>query len=100
LDALEWHDDIDLALSPADVGRGRPAPDLVLGAMARLGIDDPDTVVVVGDTVSDLEAGTAAGARAVVGVLTGAHDEATLAAAPHSAILPDITGLIGLLERS
>ena len=98
LDALQWRAAIDLALSPADVGRGRPAPDLVLGAMARLGIDDPGAVVVVGDTVSDLEAGTAAHARAVVGVLTGAHDEATLTAAPHTAIVPDITGLIGLLE--
>jgi phosphoglycolate phosphatase-like HAD superfamily hydrolase len=67
--------------------------------MARLGVDDPRAVVVVGDTVSDLEAGTAARAGAVVGVLTGAHDEAALEAAPHTAILPDITGLIGLLER-
>jgi phosphonatase-like hydrolase len=100
LDALGWHDHIDLALSPADVGRGRPAPDLILGAMARLGIEDPGAVLVVGDTVSDLQAGTAAHARAVVGVLTGAHDEATLTGAPHTAILPDITGLIGLLERS
>jgi phosphonatase-like hydrolase len=100
LDTLGWRPDIDLALSPADVGRGRPAPDLILGAMARLEIEDPDAVVVVGDTTSDLEAGTAAHARAVVGVLTGAHDEATLAAAPHTAILPDITGLLGLLERS
>ena len=82
------------------MGRGRPAPDLILGAMARLGVEDPGAVVVVGDTVSDLEAGTAAGAGAVVGVLSGAHDEATLAAAPHTAILPDITGLIGLLERA
>jgi phosphonatase-like hydrolase len=100
LDALGWQDAIDLALSPADVGRGRPAPDLILGAMARLGIDDPGAVVVVGDTVSDLQAGTAAHARAVVGVLTGAHDRATLTAAPHTAILEDITGLVGLLEHA
>lgn len=100
LDALAWHDDIDLALSPADVGRGRPAPDLVLGAMERLGVEDPGAVAVVGDTISDLEAGTAAGARAVVGVLSGAHDESTLRLAPHTAILADITGLIGLLERA
>ena len=76
LDALDWRDLVDLALSPADVGRGRPAPDLVLGAMQRLGVDDAGAVAVVGDTVSDLEAGTAAGARAVIGVLSGAHDEA------------------------
>ncbi len=100
LDALGWRTDVDLALSPDDVGRGRPAPDLILGAMARLGVEDPGAVVVVGDTVSDLQAGAAAQARAVVGVLTGAHDEATLRAAPHTAILPDITGLVGLLEVS
>jgi len=100
LDALDWRGSIDLALSPADVGRGRPAPDLILGAMRRLGIEDPGAVAVVGDTVSDLEAGTAAGARAVIGVLSGAHDAATLATAPHTAILPDVTGLVGLLGRS
>ena len=100
LDALAWRDEIDLALSPADVGRGRPAPDLVLGAMARLGIEDPAHVAVVGDTVSDLEAGTAAGAGAVIGVLSGAHDEETLMAASHTAILPDVTGLIALLTQT
>ena len=82
LDALGWRDEVDLALSPDDVGRGRPAPDMILGAMARLGVDDPGAVAVVGDTVSDLEAGTAAGARAVVGVLSGAHDEAALSGSP------------------
>jgi phosphonatase-like hydrolase len=60
LDALGWRGEVDLALSPADVGRGRPAPDLVLGAMERLGVGDPDAVAVAGDTVSDLDAGTAA----------------------------------------
>jgi phosphonatase-like hydrolase len=100
LDALDWRGSIDLALSPADVGRGRPAPDLILGAMTRLGVEDAGAVAVVGDTVSDLEAGTAAGARAVIGVLSGAHDEATLSASPHTAILRDVTGLVGLLGRS
>ena len=99
LDALGWRAEIDLALSPADVGRGRPAPDLILGAMARLGVDDPGAVAVVGDTVSDLEAGHAAGAGAVVGVLSGAHDAATLEAASPTAVLADVTGLIALLGQ-
>jgi phosphonatase-like hydrolase len=99
LDALGWQRDIDLALSPVDVGRGRPAPDLVLGAMARLGVDDPLAVVVVGDTVSDLNAGHAAGAGAVVGVLSGAHDAAMLGTAAPTALLPDVTGLPALLAQ-
>jgi len=101
LDALDWNGEIDLALSPADVGgRGRPAPDMILAAMERLGVADPATVAVVGDTVSDLEAGTAAGAGAVVGVLTGAHDEARLSAAPHTAIVSDVGCLPELLLRA
>jgi phosphoglycolate phosphatase len=100
LTALGWSDLVDLALSPADAGRGRPAPDMILAAMDRLGVDDPAAVAVVGDTVSDLEAGSRAGAGAVIGVLSGAHDEATLAAAPHTALLPDVTGLRSELERA
>jgi phosphoglycolate phosphatase len=98
LDNLGWRSEVDLALSPADVGRGRPAPDLVLGAMARLGVEDPRVVAVVGDTVSDLASGAAAGAGAIVGVLSGAHDRAALVAAPHTAILADVTELPALLE--
>ena len=100
LAALGWEALIDLALSPADCGRGRPAPDMILGAMERLGVSDPGAVAVVGDTTSDLEAGTNAGARAVIGVLSGAHDRQTLAAAPHTDLIDDVTGLIGVLSRS
>jgi phosphonatase-like hydrolase len=100
LDALGWRSEIDLALSPADVGRGRPAPDLILGAMDRLGVADPAAVAVAGDTVSDLEAGLAAGAGAVIGVLSGAHDQAVLAAAAPTAVIADVNGLIDVLGRA
>jgi phosphoglycolate phosphatase len=100
LDTLGWGGLIDLALSPADAGRGRPAPDMILHAMDRLGVPDAGAVVVAGDTTSDLEAGTNAGARAVVGVLSGAHERKTLEAAPHTDLIDDITGLVGVLERS
>jgi phosphoglycolate phosphatase len=99
LAALGWSELVDLALSPADVGRGRPEPDLIFGAMERLGVSDADAVAVVGDTVSDLEAGTKSGARAVIGVLSGAHDRATLATAPHTDLIDDVTELIGVLTR-
>jgi phosphonatase-like hydrolase len=96
--ALGWSDHIDLALSPADCGRGRPAPDMIFGAMERLGVPDAGAVAVVGDTVSDLASGTAADAGAVIGVLSGAHDRATLSAVPHTALIDDVTGLIGVLD--
>jgi phosphoglycolate phosphatase len=97
--SLGWSEYVDLALSPADSGRGRPAPDMILDAMKRLGILDGGAVAVVGDTVSDLEAGKNAGVRAVVGVLSGAHDRATLLMAPHTDLIDDINGLIGVLTR-
>jgi phosphonatase-like hydrolase len=100
LDALGWRTEVDLALSPADVGRGRPAPDLIFGAMALLGVQDAAAVAVVGDTVSDLEAGHAAGAGAVVGVLSGAHDATALQVASPTAVLADVTGLVALLGRA
>jgi phosphonatase-like hydrolase len=100
IDALDWAGQIDLALSPADVGRGRPAPDMILGAMSRLGVSDPGAVVVAGDTTSDLAAGTAAHAGAVIGVLSGAHDRATLATAPHTHLIAGIAELIDTITPS
>jgi phosphoglycolate phosphatase len=99
LASLGWGDLVDLALSPVDCGRGRPEPDMIFGAMERLGVGDAGAVAVVGDTMSDLEAGTKAGARAVVGVLSGAHDRETLSAAPHTDLIDDVTDLIGVLTR-
>ena len=49
-------------------------------AIAKSGIGAGDTAVVVGDTVHDVAAARACGAR-VVAVTTGADDRATLEAA-------------------
>jgi phosphoglycolate phosphatase len=96
LECLGWDDGlIDLSLSPADVGgRGRPEPDMIFGAMEHLDVLDAGAVIVVGDTLSDLEAGDKADAGAVVGVLSGAHTRAVLETGPYSALLKDITELV------
>ena len=97
LDALGWRDLVDVTLSPADAGRGRPFPDLPLTALIRTAVTRVDAVVVVGDTASDMLSGIAAGAGLVVGVLTGAHDEATLRDSGADEILESIADLPGLL---
>lgn len=89
--ALGWEDEIDLALSPADAGRGRPAPDLPLTALLRLRGDSVTELAVVGDTPSDIESGLRAGAGLVAGVLTGAATRADL----ERASAPLILGTIG-----
>lgn len=97
LGSLGWEGLVDLALSPADAGRGRPWPDMILTAVLRLRIDDVAEVAVAGDTTSDLVAGTRSGASIVAGVLTGAHGADELAAAPHTHLLDSIAELPGLV---
>jgi phosphonatase-like hydrolase len=97
LDALGWTGSVDLALSPADAGRGRPWPDMILTAVIRLEIGDVRQVAVVGDTTSDLLAGWRAGAGIVAGVLTGAHRRPDFEAVPHTHILDSVTDLSGLV---
>ncbi|MFD4960228.1 HAD-IA family hydrolase [Microbacterium sp. NPDC058389] len=97
LDGLGWRPLVNAALSPVDAGRGRPAPDLVLTALLRTQASGVASVVVVGDTTSDIASGRAAGAGLVVGVLTGAHDRDALADAGADAVVDDVTRLPELL---
>jgi phosphoglycolate phosphatase len=97
LDSMGWRPLIDLALSPADAGRGRPWPDLPLTALLRLGGGAVSELLVAGDTPSDVESGLRAGAGLVAGVTTGASsaEELWAAGAPH--VLDSIAGLVQLL---
>ena len=53
----------DLNLCPDDVdGVGRPAPAMVAYASARFGVEQPERVIKVGDTVHDIAEGLNAGA--------------------------------------
>jgi phosphoglycolate phosphatase len=98
VETLDWSELIDLTLAPGPDRRGRPYPDLALIALLRLEIDDVRSLAVAGDTANDLVAGWRAGAGIVAGVLTGAHDRATLEAAPHTHILDSIAELPGLVR--
>ncbi len=97
IDSLNWRDRIDLALSPADCGRGRPFPDMILHAVIALQVEDVASVAVVGDTASDVVAGRRAGASVVVGVLTGAHGRADLGAAQPTHIVDSVADVPALL---
>jgi phosphoglycolate phosphatase len=96
IDALGWRLLVDLALSPADVGRGRPEPDLVLAASKRLQVPVAE-VAVFGDTVSDLLCGTRAGAAVVGGVAIDGDRMAELAAAPHTHLVGDIGDILPIV---
>ena len=97
IDSLGWADLIDLSLSPSEAGRGRPHPDLPLTALLRTGVSGVASMVVVGDTASDMLSGTSAGAGLVVGVRTGTHDAATLEAAGADVVIDSVAHLAELL---
>ena len=94
---LGWADLIDLALSPADAGRGRPWPDIPLTALLFLHGGAVSEIAVAGDTASDVESGLRAGAGIVAGVLTGASSRADLEQAGAPLILDSIEGILPYL---
>jgi phosphonatase-like hydrolase len=101
LSALRWDAKVIAATVCGDeVSAGRPAPAMIFEAMRRTGIADPGGVMVVGDTVLDLQAGSAAGAGWVVGVTSGAHDRARLLQAPHTHLLESVAEIPKLLGGS
>src|SRR5207245_274548 len=64
-------------LGPEDVPRPKPAPDMLLAALAQLGVP-PAAALYVGDMVVDIE--TARGADVAVWVVpTGSNDRASSA---------------------
>jgi phosphoglycolate phosphatase len=100
VDTLGWWDRIDLALSPEDVPRGTPWPDLVLAAMLRLGVADVRETAVVNDTASGILCGRRAGAGLVAGVLTGAHSADRLRRAGATHVIRSIAQLPELLTAA
>lgn len=97
LDALDWQDIADIVLTPADAGRGRPHPDMPLTALLRTETSAVEAMIVVGDTVSDMQSGTRAGAGLVIGVLSGAHGEEELVAGGADDVISSVAELPELL---
>ncbi len=96
IEILGWSDLFTLRVSPADAGRGRPAPDMVLVCAVKSRVSAVQTIMVVGDTSSDMQAGRRAGAGQCVGVLTGTDDERRLLASGADVVVDSVTDLLGL----
>jgi phosphoglycolate phosphatase-like HAD superfamily hydrolase len=92
LERLGWESRglIDASVTSDEAARGRPAADLALEAMRRLGVANPFDVAKVGDTPSDLLEGTAARCRLVIGVTSGSHTRAELEVFPHTHLVESV----------
>lgn len=80
-----------------DVSHPKPAPDIALLALARLGAR-PDETLVVGDTVFDLQMGRAAACH-TCGVTWGNQDRAQLETAGPDLIIDDFGELLAFCNK-
>ena len=94
LAALSWSTEtVDAIVCCDDVACGRPAPDMIFRCMELTGVAGAASVANVGDTMLDLQAGYNAGVGWNIGVLTGAHERAMMAAQPHTHLVGSVAEL-------
>jgi phosphonatase-like hydrolase len=96
-DRLGWNKYFSATICSDDVAQGRPAPFMLFHAMEQAKVNSVAEVVAIGDTPLDLQAGSNAGLRAVIGVLTGVGKADQLRREPHTDILPSVANLPALL---
>ncbi|MGH2749918.1 MAG: HAD family hydrolase [Actinomycetota bacterium] len=96
LDMLDARELCDAWTSSADVESTKPAPDLVVAAMKKIGARD---ATMVGDSTFDCEAAARAGVP-TIGVLTGGFSETELREAGAMAVFHSLVELRGELDRT
>jgi phosphoglycolate phosphatase len=94
IDVLGWSDLFELRVSPADAGRGRPAPDMLWYCALKSQITSASSMMVVGDTASDMTAGLRVGAGYCIGVLSGNDDQERLIANGADDVIDSVVDLL------
>ena len=94
IDVLGWGDLFEVRVSPADAGRGRPAPDMLWWCALKTQITAASSMMVVGDTASDMVAGLRAGVGYCVGVLSGNDDQSRLVASGADDVIASVVDLL------
>lgn len=88
---------VDAVATSDEVPYGRPYPYMIYRIMETLEVRSIGEVMKVGDTISDLEEGTNAGCRYVVGVTTGAYSREELEKGPHTHLVASLDELLSIL---
>ncbi len=97
IEKLGWRQLLDFTITPQEAGGGRPSPAMLLKCAEALSVSSPSMVVVLGDTMADMGAGTSYGAGQVVGVLTGTHNESQLRSAGATSVIHSVADLKSLI---
>ncbi len=82
-------------MTALDTSKPKPSPEALLKCVQTLNLQIGDCLIA-GDSVNDIRAGKAAGAK-TVGVLSGLYFSEELAKECPDMILPDLTGLPGVI---
>jgi phosphonatase-like hydrolase len=99
LRAAGWEQTFDANVCTDDVAHGRPAPDMIRRAMELIGVEDPGSVINVGDTPLDLQSAANAGVKTSLAVLTSRHTAERLKREPHARILRSVAEIPALMEE-
>ncbi len=101
INRLRWRDNslIDISVTSDEVKYGRPHPDMIFEAMKRGGIKFSKNVAKVGDTTSDLQEGTSAGCKYVIGITTGAYTRKELARETHTHLIDDLLEVLTIVTK-
>jgi phosphonatase-like hydrolase len=99
VESTGWRGMFSAIISSSDVSMGRPAPFMIFRAMELAGVTSVREVINVGDTPLDLQSGTNAGVREVVGVLTGLHGRERLQREPHTQLLASLADIPSWIEE-
>ena len=96
---LGWKEDglFDVSITSDEVANGRPYPDMIFKAMQLTQITDAAQVAKVGDTASDLQQGTAAGCRYVIGITSGAYSHQELMQEEHTHLIGNISEVLSIV---
>lgn len=96
LQKIGWQEgrQIDLVVTASDVANSRPAPDMILLAMEKLGITQAERVAKIGDTTIDVEEGQQAGCGLCLGVLGGAQNREQIARANPDGIVKHLSEVL------
>ena len=90
---------IQVSIASDEVPQGRPEPLMIQKAMHLLGVTNPEAVVNVGDTPSDLLSGRAAGVGLNLGVINGTHSRDQLVIYPHDQLIGSLAELPSLMNN-
>lgn len=101
IEKLGWEkgEDYDDLITASDVKNSRPQPDMIRLAMNKFMIQNPNEVVKVGDSITDIEEGKNAGCALSIGITTGAHSFTQLFSAHPDFIISDLLELLEIIKN-